>query len=373
MTDDPDPSGSTPATSGAAGITESAAARSVNTVRGEAMHAVMRYALWIRREIESGPNVRERLSRGFDEMPEVREVLEAHLDPATEPSAVVRSVYGRWFAFLLMLDNRWSTSFVTRIFPREPDGAGLRDAAWEAHVSFSNPYDHLLTVIEDEYRRGVELIGRFQGRAENAVSPENRLAEHLMVYYLRGKLALDRNGLVGRFFADAPDKLRYHALSFIGRSLKNQEGMLPRDVAMRIQALWDRRMQAVTAYRRHRRLRARALRYRLVVRLGQAGDLVVGAPADESAGPGPCSRAGRRGHRPAQGNGHLVCRYEGQGVGQILASEQDSVNLVAWTEDARVILNEAIGSGDDAARGTALNLLNFFDVQELEELVRWDQ
>ena len=32
-----------------------------------------------------------------------------------------------------------------------------------------------------------------------------------------------------------------------------------------------------------------------------------------------------------------------------------------------------VESADDSARATALDLLSFFDVQELEELVRWDQ
>ena len=31
---------------------------------------------------------------GFDEMPEVREVLEAHLDVSHEPTRTIRSVYG---------------------------------------------------------------------------------------------------------------------------------------------------------------------------------------------------------------------------------------------------------------------------------------
>jgi hypothetical protein len=60
-------------------------------------------------------------------------------------------------------------------------------------------------------------------------------------------------------------------------------------------------------------------------------------------------------------------------LAHILAQEQDSANLAAWTDDARAILNEALHSSDDAARSTALELLHFFDVQELEELVRWDQ
>lgn len=84
------------------------ATRSINTVRGKAMHAVVRYALWIRRYIESQPDAESRLSRGFDEMPEVREVLEAHLDTRREPSRAIRAVYGWWFPQLVLLDLGWA-------------------------------------------------------------------------------------------------------------------------------------------------------------------------------------------------------------------------------------------------------------------------
>jgi len=370
LTDDPDPDA---ARLPAGGIADSAAAQSIATVRGEAMHAVVRYALWVRREIETSPDVKERLSRGLDEMPEVREVLEAHLDPVIDPSPAVRSVYGRWFSFLLMLDNHWATEKVGTIFPRDPSLEHLRDAAWEAHVSFSSPYDHLMSVIEEEYRRGVELVGRFNTRPDNAVAPENRLAEHLMVFYLRGRIALDRAGLLGRFLAEAPDELRHHALAFVGRSLKNQPGRVPTDFAMRIQALWDRRMQAATE-----------------------GDNPAGFTRELSAfgwwfasGKLETSWSIRQLMKvldlgiKVEPASLVITRlkemeesYAAQKVRaleRILAMEQDSVSLVAWTEDAREILNEAIGSGDEATRTTALRLLRFFDVQELEELVRWDQ
>ncbi|CAN5763804.1 hypothetical protein BH23ACT12_BH23ACT12_16830 [soil metagenome] len=373
LTDDPDPdSAPPPAGASGAGIAESAAVQSIQTVRGEAMHAVMRYALWVRRAIESSPDVRERLARGFDEMPEVKQVLESHLDPAAEPSPAIRAVYGRWFAYLLILDNNWASGAVEKIFPREPQDAVLRDAAWEAHVGFSNPYDHLLAIIEDEYKRGVELVGRFTERPPNTISPENRLAEHLMVYYLRGKLPLDRGGLVGRFFADAPDDLRYHAMAFIGRSLNSQQGMLPRDVAMRIQALWERRMQQVTAgdpSGREKELSAigwwfSSGKLETSWSLKQLMKVLDLGLTVEPAG----AVIARLKEMEASYADAKV-----KALSKILAREQDSVNLVAWTEDARVIMNEAIGSPDDSARETALGLLSFFDVQELEELVRWDQ
>jgi hypothetical protein len=81
---------------------------SINTTRGEAMHAVVRYALWVREEKEAvgeGRNV----THWFDEMPEVQEVLDRRLDPEVEPSAAVHAVYGWWFPYLVWLDEEWAT------------------------------------------------------------------------------------------------------------------------------------------------------------------------------------------------------------------------------------------------------------------------
>ena len=52
---------------------------SINSARGAAMHAVVRYALWVHRAIE-----RDQAAGGvesnFDGVPEVRDLLELHLN-----------------------------------------------------------------------------------------------------------------------------------------------------------------------------------------------------------------------------------------------------------------------------------------------------
>ena len=74
-----------------------------NSNRGAAMNAVVEYALWCRRELEARG---EDPAPGFDLMPEVRSVLERHLDPGIELSHAVRSVYGQWLLWLLLLDEQ---------------------------------------------------------------------------------------------------------------------------------------------------------------------------------------------------------------------------------------------------------------------------
>jgi hypothetical protein len=81
---------------------------SINTVRGQALQTVIRYALWVRENLERLPNGKELLARGFGEMSEVRELLEAHLDARMEPSLSIRAIYGQWFPWISLLDENWA-------------------------------------------------------------------------------------------------------------------------------------------------------------------------------------------------------------------------------------------------------------------------
>lgn len=370
LTDDPDPSG------GPADGAADAARRSSSTVRGEAMHAVVRYALWVRRQIESSPNARQRMSRGLHEIPEVLEVLEAHLDPQTEPEAAIRAVYGRWFAWMLMLDPNWGNSKLRQIFTTDPKLEYLRDAAWEAHISFCPPYDYLLEVLGEDYERGVKLIGRYSDRPANVPTPESRLAEHLMVFYLRGRLALDRSGLLHQFFSSAHPKLRQHALAFIGHSLQGQQGQqqgkVPRDLLLRMRTLWERRLTAA---------KKAPAPDDYADELSAFGWWFASGKLDASWSLSQLSAVLEMGVR-IQGAAAVVARLKElddsfaervvKCLGMILSSEQDSTSLLALAEDARAILTDAVSSTDEDVRTAAIELLRFFDVQELEELVRWD-
>ncbi|MGQ0678124.1 MAG: thioredoxin domain-containing protein [Actinomycetota bacterium] len=367
LTDDPDPT----AGEDAGSSPDSAAARSVETVRCEAMHALVRYGLWLRRQMESMAAAREMVRRGFDEMPEVREVLQRHLDPQQDSSPAIRAVYGRWFAWLTMLDGPWAKAHIAQIFPADAGLEELNEAAWEALISFSPAYDHLLALIEPQYRRGAELVARFDRRPAGKAHPESRLAEHLMVFYLRGRLALDDQGPLGTFFAGSSDRLRRHALGFVGRSLHNQKGSLPMEFALRLQTLWEKR--AAAAERGEPGAHAEEL--------SAFGWWFASAKLDTSWSFKQLRRALDLGTRLEAATQVVARLKELAGthpeasvrmLALMLAGEHDSVTLLAWTEDARALIDQAINSADPAARAAAAELLRFFDVRELEELVRWE-
>jgi len=216
---------------------------SLNTVRGEAFHAVVRYSLWVRRAFETLPNGAERIGRGFDELPEVRSLLDKHLDPNSDPSSAVRAVYGQWFPWLVLLDSTWATSRVTAIFPESPSMSTFFWAAWGTYIVLSNPYTTVLPILRPVYARAIELIedGMTQ-RVGMGEQPSQHLADHLMAYYWRGELTLAENDLVRTFLAAADAELRGHALEWIGRILHQLEDPLSTDVEQRLTALWEWRV-----------------------------------------------------------------------------------------------------------------------------------
>ena len=219
---------------------------SFNTTRGKAMHAVIRYAVWVRRHIEQGPNASDLGQRGFDAMPEVSAVLERRLDRQLEPSLAIRAVYGQWFPRFVVLDEAWARDNRQRIFPASDEERDAWEAAWHAYVLCCPAYDNIFPVLRDEYSRAVDRIDVQSSSARGPSDPDYHLAEHLMVFYWRG--VVSREDLIERFFARAPVPLRAHAIGFVGESLANREETAqapPEEVIARLQGLLEWRIRVI--------------------------------------------------------------------------------------------------------------------------------
>ena len=239
LTDDPDPTPEHEQRYG--GSNMDPATLSINTTRGEAMHALIRYALWVRRHLEKEPGSEARLQNGFEEMPEVRGVLEAHLDPVREPSLAIRAVYGEWFPWLVLLDPEWARTNAQRIFPLARGNEAYFEAAWNTYIAFCRPYDNVLDILRPQYQHAVQRIGSHHDDTRWLADPDEKLAEHLMVFHWRGKLSLD-DPLLTAFWEWAPDTLRAHAIEFVGRALKQTDEEVPIEILERLKQLWQERL-----------------------------------------------------------------------------------------------------------------------------------
>ncbi len=213
---------------------------SINTTRGQAMHAVVRYALWIRRHLSNRAKAGDRALIGFGDMQEVREVLDRHLDPALEPTLSIRSIYGWWFVSLTWLDSDWARTRASSVFPKDSQWRRLRDAAWDAYITFTNPYRPAFELLRGEYRHYAGQIDQVDTNRMRALptSPAARLCEHLMILYSQGLITLaDHDRILNLFFEKAGGELRGHAIESVGRWLR-EPAPVPTEVLDRLKDLW---------------------------------------------------------------------------------------------------------------------------------------
>jgi hypothetical protein len=221
---------------------------SVNTPRGKALDAVVDYAHWVQRQSVRGEDDEESTPRSFADMPEVREVLDWHLDPAHDPSLSTRALYGMRLPWLFYLDRAWVTARIPRIFPTEETLRTLREVAWESYVTSCPPYDDVFEVLREEYRSAVDRIGARNPHWHRLANPEESLAMHLMSLYQRGRIALDDpESLLARFYAKATDPLCGYALEVVGRGLGEWPAEIPTEILERLQALWTQRLAVARA------------------------------------------------------------------------------------------------------------------------------
>lgn len=330
---------------------------SLNTTRGQAMHAVMRYALWVHHNIEhsAGP---EEGTKGFDKMPEMRDVLEAHLAPETDPSVAIRSVYGQWFPTLVFLDKTWTEQHVRNIFPSEADQRQLYAAAWNAYITFNRPYSDVLDVLEGTYRREVNQTGGLPDDVDDAFGPHSHLAHHLMIYYWSGQLDLeDRGGLLAQFYTHAPDALRAHALAYAGRALGNT-GEVSTSVLDRLRALWMSRVEAV---------RDAGSPDEYTQELAAFGWWFISGKFDDSWAMAQLKAALELGGwiEPT----HLVVDHlvqkaaelpllAAENLGLIIEGEGQHQGLYAWRQSAREVIELVLSSENERAQRAARELVN---------------
>jgi hypothetical protein len=205
----------------------------INSARGTALIAAVGYGLWVRRHLE-----REAPGAGLAEMPELRAVLEDHLDLRRDTSMAVRSVYGRHFPQLVYLDRAWVSGHTEQIFPRDRSLESFRKTAWDWYLQ--GPFfEPCYSILADHYSVAVDEIASASSVSSIPYSPIGHLAGHLMTLYWQGVLSIDEpQGIFVRFFALAPDPLRAEAVDVVGRSLRGDPSNVPSEVRARLERFW---------------------------------------------------------------------------------------------------------------------------------------
>lgn len=196
------------------------ATHSINTVRGEAVHTLFRYVIWLDRELDG---------TGLDRMPEARDRLERHLVRDLEPSPAIRSAYGRWLPWLHAADPSWTREHLTAIFGEAPGSDPLAAAARRSYLVFNRVWDSVFRDLLPVYERWVgDLAGQQHSDLEAGPwSSDRKLGEHLALAYGRGLVDLAEDGGWTLFLKSAPTAVAKEAVAWFGRSLRSGEGEAP--------------------------------------------------------------------------------------------------------------------------------------------------
>ncbi len=204
---------------------------SINTVRGYAFHAMIQYAIWL--------NQTHGIKGGLDAIPEVKNILESHLDTDKETALSIRSVYGQWYPWIVEIDKKWAATSKSKIFPLDEENSAYFDAAWITYITFNKPYKPCFKILTNEYNHAIGLIGNYSDNNRYLKNPDNALAEHLIFYYTWGLIDLNNeNNLINYFFNKSTSKLRGELIHHIGWVLFKFKENINEQVKKRLKDLW---------------------------------------------------------------------------------------------------------------------------------------
>ncbi len=203
----------------------------INTIRGEAMHAVINYGLWVARNLED-KTVEIKIPQ------KVTDVLDKHLDKNQDTSLAVHSIYGWRAPNISYLNKPWLEANKEKIFPKDSPEYLL--VAWEGYLS-NNVIKEVFQILKPLYFEFIPFLGNFEKRGFRVNEVDQRFPQHIMVLYVSDA---ENDDLVEFFFEHAPAKARAEALNFAGRVvLRQQDGLRYKEqVLKRLAELWEKRI-----------------------------------------------------------------------------------------------------------------------------------
>ncbi len=190
----------------------------------------------------------EGVTGGLNTMPEVRALLDGHLERDLSPA--VRSVYAQYFPALVYLDADWAAAVAPLVFPTSEEDVRFWRAAWSAYALFAQTFDKVFDILRPTYELAVQRMPWSENpeassgtEGKNWHHAEENVAHHLLAFYWRGKLELAEDSLLVRFYERSALHSRSAAMRFVANNLASYKGDVPADIQQRMMALWEWRMK----------------------------------------------------------------------------------------------------------------------------------
>jgi hypothetical protein len=227
----------------------------VNCNRGKAMHALIQHALRCARmrteEEKKGEQGKGPFPAG-ERMNLYKDILLKRLDEEKSPS--VQSAYGQFLPYLLYLDQTWVFGLKKqgKLFPAAEDRSRFWEGHWQGYIGYCDFYDKIYELLYSDYFKATDRIStRVIAPEEKKMSGsegynryEDNLADHLMIAYWRQKAEItEEKGILKIFFQKASPVLRGHAISFLGKAIKDVKPKKDSVEWRRLRALWEDRVK----------------------------------------------------------------------------------------------------------------------------------
>ncbi len=203
----------------------------INTVRGEAMHAVVNFGLWTARNLKD-KSVENKMT------PAMQELLDRHLDSTQDPALAIRSVYGWRVPNFSYLNKSWLEENKDKIFDK--NSPKYLWAAWEGYLA-NNVIKEVFAILKEQYKDFVPYLGTTEKKGFRAADVDQRFAQHAAIVYTNEP---EHDDFSDYFFEAAPPQQRSEAINFIGRVILRQlESFDDQEkVKERLRSLWDIRI-----------------------------------------------------------------------------------------------------------------------------------
>jgi hypothetical protein len=210
----------------------------INCVRSEAIRAVVNYANWARTD----PDDNIQRSHNFDDMPEVQQVLEWHLNSEQDPSSAIRAVYGNQFPRLHYLASDWANQHVDGIFPEEPVSKYLFEAAWEGYL-YNQLYTDIFHVLRGKYIYAMSL-----SQDSNKKSDTMRyFSKRILILFWENIIDLcESDNFLEIFFIKSSPPFREEFLHQVGWRLLYGEFNVDDELSQRLRKLLEWRVGGAT-------------------------------------------------------------------------------------------------------------------------------
>lgn len=215
---------------------------SFNTIRGIAMNAVIEYGLWYAKSIFENSVLNDDTKSKL--MPEVKDLLEKHLDYNIDPSFTVRYIYGLNLNRMIYLDKIWVLEHLNSILPIEVDKQEYWEAAWSGYL-FGNVINQpMYEILREHYDKALELLNKEGLNVKMFHFSVEKLAEDIMRLYVNGIEDLkSKNSLINKFFQRASDEVRRLAVAYIGQNLLKMKSLENFELVLKkLMELWEYRL-----------------------------------------------------------------------------------------------------------------------------------